>query len=373
MSTVKRTLLILLLGIFIGLGLFPLLNRPLPNTSTVRESIESSRRNAIVQAIENAAPAVVSINTVYDRYYPRYPDRFFEPFDPFSDMQRIPGIGSGVVIQADGYILTSSHVIDGAQEIFVTFPDGRRFDVLDVFIDRQWDLAVVQIDADSLYIPQIGTSESVIIGEWAIALGNPFGLHFEDLNPTATVGVISAVDRIVRPGQNERAHKGMIQTDASINPGNSGGPLVNSLGQVIGVNSFIFSQGGSLGIGFAVPIDRAIQVARQLIDQGSREFWTGLDIHNLNPHIARTLGVPTIKGALITVVDPLSPGESAGLMPGDVIVMVNRKNAHSTDDVLDAFRYAAVGDTFHLKILRGRVRSRVFDAQLVLEADPRDE
>ena len=348
-----------------------MLNRPSPNTSTTSDSIETSRRNAIVQAIEHAAPAVVSINTVYDRSYPRYPDRFFEPFDPYSDMQRIPGIGSGFVIQADGYILTSSHVVDGAREIFVTFPDGRRFDVLDVFIDREWDLAVVQIDADSLYVPQMGTSQSVIIGEWAIALGNPFGLHFEDLNPTATVGVISAIDRIVRPEQNARAHKGMLQTDASINPGNSGGPLVNSLGRVIGVNSFIFSQGGSLGIGFAVPIDRAIEVACQLIDRGSREFWTGLDIHNINPYIARTLGVPTIKGALITVVDPLSPGESAGLIPGDVIVMVNRQNANSADEVVDAFRYAAVGDTFHLKILRAR--DRLFDAQLVLEADPRSE
>ena len=368
MSAVKHPLLILLLGLCIGLALFPLLNRSSSNTSAVSTSIEASRRNAIVRAIENVAPAVVSINTVYDRDYPRYPDRFFEPF---SDRRRIPGIGSGFVIQTDGYILTSSHVVDGAQDIVVIFPDGRRFDVLDVFIDRQWDLAVVQIDADSLYVPEIGTSEGVIIGEWAIALGNPFGLHFEDLSPTVTVGVISAVDRIVRPEQNERAYKGMIQTDASINPGNSGGPLVNSLGRVIGVNSFIFSQGGSLGIGFAVPIDRAIQVASQLIDQGSREFWTGLDIHNLNSHIARTLGVWTIKGALITVVDPLSPGESAGLLPGDVILMVNEKNTSSADDVVDAFWYAAVGDTFNLKILRGQ--DRVFDAQLVLEADPRNE
>jgi serine protease Do len=375
MSAVKHPLLILLLGLCIGLALFPLLNRSSSNTSAVSTSIETSRRNAIVRAIENVAPAVVSINTVYDRDYPRYPDRFFEPLEHFSDKQRIPGIGSGFVIQTDGYILTSSHVVDGAKEIFVIFPDGRGFDVLGVFIDRQWDLAVVQIDADSLYVPEIGTSESVIIGEWAIALGNPFGLHFEDLNPTVTVGVISAVDRIVRPEQNERAYKGMIQTDASINPGNSGGPLVNSLGRVIGVNSFIFSQGGSLGIGFAVPIDRAIQVASQLIDQGSREFWTGLDIHNLNSHIARTLGVLTIKGALITVVDPLSPGESAGLLPGDVIVMVNDKHTSSADDVVDAFRHAAVGDTFILKILRKILRGqgRVFDAQLVLEADPRNE
>lgn len=370
MSAVKHPLLILLLGLCIGLALFPLLNRSSSNTSAVSTSIETSRRNAIVRAVENVAPAVVSINTVYDRDYPRYPDSFFEPFE-LSNRRRIPGIGSGFVIQTDGYILTSSHVVDGAQEIFVIFPDGRRFDVLDVFIDRQWDLAVVQIDADSLYVPEIGTSESVIIGEWAIALGNPFGLHFEDLNPTVTVGVISAVDRIVRPEQNERAYKSMIQTDASINPGNSGGPLVNSLGRVIGVNSFIFSQGGSLGIGFAVPIDHAIQVACQLIDQGSREFWTGLDIHNLNSHIASTLGVQTIKGALITVVDPLSPGESAGLLLGDVIVMVNDKNTSSADDVVDAFRYAAVGDTFNLKILRGR--GHVFDTQLVLEADPRNE
>ena len=369
----KRTLLVLLLGMFIGLALFPLLNRPSPNSSTINtsQSIETSRRNAIVRAIENVAPAIVSINTTYDRNYPRYPDRFFEPFDPFSEMQRIPGIGSGFVIQTDGYILTSSHVVDGAHEIFVRFPDGRRFDVLDVFIDRQLDLAVVHIDADNLYVPQIGISKDVIIGEWAIALGNPFGLRFEDLKPTVTVGVISAVDRVVRPEQNERAYKGMIQTDASINPGNSGGPLVNSLGQVIGVNSFIFSQGGSLGIGFAVPIDQAVLVARQLIEQGSREFWTGLDIHNLNPHIARTLGVPTIKGALISVVDPLSPGESAGLIPGDVIVRVNNNNASNADEVIEAFRHAAVGDTVNLKILRGR--GRIFDAQMVLEADPRNE
>lgn len=377
MSAVTRTLLILLLGTFIGLALFPLLNRQSPDPSATHtpDPIDTSRRNAIVQAVEKVAPAVVSINTAYERNLPQYPDQFFEPFDAFSDMRRIPGIGSGFVIQSDGYILTSSHVVDGAQEIFVTFPDGRRFDVLNVIIDRQLDLAVVHIDADSLQVPEIGLSDSVIIGEWAIALGNPFGLRFEDLNPTVTVGVISAVNRIVRPEENERAYKGMIQTDASINPGNSGGPLVNSLGQVIGVNSFIFSQGGSLGIGFAVPIDHAMEVAKQLIDQGGQEFWTGLDIHDLNAHIARTLGLPTIKGALITVVDPLSPGESAGLLPGDVIVMANAANINSAEDVVNAFRYAAVGDTINLKILRGGIRGRgsIFDTQLVLESDPRSE
>lgn len=369
---------ILLLGLFIGLVLFYIYNSHLRPVSTqvVAESIEQSRRNAIVQAIERVAPSVVSINTEFARDEHRYP-AYRDPYYDFPiDMQRIPGIGSGFVIRADGYILTNSHVVDGARDIRVTFSDGRHFDVLEVLIDRQLDLAVVHIDAENLTVPEMGNAHEIIIGEWAIALGNPFGLRFEDPKPTVTVGVISAIDRMVRPEENEPAFKGMIQTDASINPGNSGGPLVNSLGQVIGVNTFIFSHGGALGIGFALPINRAMDAARHLIDQGSREFWTGLDIHSLTPTIARMLSLSTARGALITLVEPLSPGESAGLVPGDVIVMVNNQRVDNANDVIDAFRYAAPGDTFNLKILRGRIvsgRGDVFDAKLVLEQDPRSE
>jgi len=334
----------------------------------VNNEIDLSRQNAIVKAIQKVSPSVVSVSTA------RFPDPFF---DPFSEIHKIPGIGSGFVIQSDGYILTNSHVVDGAQDITITFADGRRFDVLEVFIDRQLDLAVIHIDAENLPLPEFGNSDQVIIGEWAIAVGNPFGLRFEDTQPTVTVGVISALNRVVRPEENERAYKDMIQTDASINPGNSGGPLVNSLGQVIGVNTFILSQGGALGIGFAVPIERAIEAARQLIDQGSRDFWTGLDIHSVTPHIARTLGLSTARGALITVVEPLSPGESAGLLAGDVIVMVNNGRVDSADDLIGAFESAVVGDTISLKILRGRVfRGRgggFFDTNLILEQDPRSE
>lgn len=365
---------ILLLGLLLGFVLFPILNRWAEQSSTQAsldtktDDIEQTRQNAIVRASQKVSPSVVSINTA------RFPDPFF---DPFSEIQKIPGIGSGFVIQSDGYILTNSHVVDGAQDITITFSDGRRFDVLEVFIDRQLDLAVIHIDAENLPLPEFGDSEKVIIGEWAIALGNPFGLRFEDSKPTVTVGVISALNRVVRPEENERAYKDMIQTDASINPGNSGGPLVNSLGQVIGVNTFIFSQGGALGIGFAVPINRAIEAARLLIDQGGRNFWTGLDIHSVNRHIARTLGLSTARGALITVVEPLSPGESAGLLPGDVIVMANNKRVDSADDLISAFRNSVVGDTISLKILRGRVfRGRgggFFDTNLVLEQDPRSE
>ncbi len=371
-----RKVLFLLLGLALGMALYPLVqrqlglfNKQLSNSSDV--PIEQSRRNAIVQAVEHVAPSVASINTEFVHDEKRFPT-YRDPFYDFSyDLRKIPGIGSGFVIQSDGYILTNSHVVDGAQEIHVTFPDGRRFEVLEIFIDRQLDLAVIHIDADNLPVPDMGNSSEVIIGEWAIALGNPFALRFGDPKPTVTVGVISAVDRIVRPEENEPALKGMIQTDASINPGNSGGPLVNSLGQVIGVNTFIFSQGGALGIGFALPINRAIESARQLIDRGSREFWTGLDFHSLSPTIARALGLSTAKGALITVVEPLSPGESAGLRSRDVIVMVNGKRVDDANDLIEAFRYATVGDTFYLKILRGR--ADVFDVKLVLEPDPKSE
>ncbi|MDA0709293.1 MAG: trypsin-like peptidase domain-containing protein [bacterium] len=366
---------ILLVGLLLGFGLFAAVTHWTEWTPVSRvpetfahADIDRSRQNAIVRAIQKVSPSVVSINTA------RFPDPFF---DPFSEIQKIPGIGSGFVIQSDGFILTNSHVVDGAQDITVTFADGRRFDVLEVFIDRQIDLAVVHIDAEDLAIPEFGDSDQMIIGEWAIALGNPFGLRFEDTKPTVTVGVISALNRVVRPQESERAYKDMIQTDASINPGNSGGPLVNCLGEVVGVNTFILSQGGALGIGFAVPIKRAIAAARQLIEKGSRDFWTGLDIHSVNSHIARTLSLSTARGALITVVEPLSPGESAGLLPGDVIVMVNSLRVDSADDLITAFQIAVVGDTIALKVLRGRVfRGRgggFFDTKLVLEQDPRSE
>ena len=333
--------------------------------------IETTRRNAIVQAIEKASPAVVSIHTAHAlKEHSRW-DPIFDFAFPIPAVKTIPGIGSGFVIREDGYILTNSHVVEGATEIFVTFPDGRRFEVIDVYIDRPLDLAVVQIDAEDLPVVRLGDSDEIIIGEWAIALGNPFGLRFEDPKPTVTVGVISAINRDVRPQEGERAYQAMIQTDASINPGNSGGPLVNSLGEVIGVNTFIFSQtGGSLGIGFAMPINRAITGAQRLIEQGNRDFWTGIEIHDINPIIARTYGLSTIRGALITVIEPLSPGESAGVLPGDVVVEVNSTRITKAEDVLKAFLNAKVGDIFSLTILRGR---QLLNKSLILEQHPLSE
>lgn len=339
----------------------------------VENDIALSRRNAIVRAIERASPGVVSINTFHYKHIPRYRDPFFDSFfdSPAFVRQRVPGIGSGFVIRDDGYILTNSHVVENAQEISVTFPDGRKFEITDmekVIMDREHDLAVIQIDFDGLEVVPFGNSDDIIIGEWAIAIGNPFGLTIQDPKPTVTVGVISAVDRHFGPEEDGRIYQGMIQTDASINSGNSGGPLVNGQGQVVGVNTFIFSKsGGSLGIGFAIPINLARQVADRLIEGGSPDFWTGLVIHNLNRRIARALGLATASGALITSVDGKSPAHKAGLAPGDVIIMVNDLIVRSADQVVEAFREGRVGVSYNLRILRGRVP---FDARLVLERDP---
>jgi len=338
------------------------------------DEISRSRSNAIVEAVRRVEPAVVSINTFHYKEYPRYRDPFFDYFfeSPSMVRERIPGIGSGFVIREDGYILTNSHVVENASEITITFPDGKKFEITDVANDvlvyREHDLAVLHIDVDDLDVPEFGDSDDVIIGEWAIAIGNPFGLNIQDPNPTVTVGVISAVGRDFRPLEDGRTYRGMIQTDASINPGNSGGPLVNSDGQIVGVNAFIFEQSGSSqGIGFAIPINRAIEAANQLIDGGSPEFWTGVVIQNLNRRKARALGLATVWGALILTVNESSPSSKAGLVPGDVIVEVNGFRIRSADEVVEAFKDGRVGAAFDLMVLRGRTP---FKTRLVLERDP---
>ncbi|MDA0746696.1 MAG: trypsin-like peptidase domain-containing protein [bacterium] len=342
-----------------------------------RDPITTSRRNAIVKAIEKVAPSVVGVTTTtVEEYQVRYPHPFWEYFYyPGVLQEKRPSIGSGFVIREDGYILTNHHVVEGAQEITVTFADGRSFNVedvrKDVMVDRQMDLAVIRINARDLPVVELGDPEDVIIGEWAIALGNPFGLLIEDPKPTVTVGVISAVNRNFRLEQNEGGHiyQDMIQTDASINPGNSGGPLVNSIGQVIGTNTFILSKsGGSLGIGFAIPIHRAAEVARKLIEGGSQEFWTGFWLHaNLTPWLAHALGLASSSGALITRVEDNSPASRAKLSPGDLVIRVNSRRVRSDEDVAEAFRNGRVGEVFTVQILRGR---RQFDTRLVLEQAP---
>ncbi|HEX9912543.1 MAG TPA: trypsin-like peptidase domain-containing protein, partial [candidate division Zixibacteria bacterium] len=246
-------------------------------TADFQEEITATRRNAIVRAAEKIGPAVVSISVVQTRTVRESPflspfgDEFFDEFwgryfQPREYKQKVYSLGSGVIISDDGYVLTNEHVVRDADELKVTLPDGREVKGKLVGQDFTSDLAVIKIEGNKFPYATLGDSDNLIIGEWAIALGNPFGYLLDDPHPTVTVGVISALNRDMKRGTGEdRVYRKMIQTDAAINPGNSGGPLVNADGEVIGINTFIFTTSrGSEGIGFAIPVNRAKNILTDL-------------------------------------------------------------------------------------------------------------
>jgi serine protease Do len=295
------------------------------------DPIGEGRRNAIVRAAETAGPSVVSITAVETRTfrYSPYPYGFDELFSRFFGQipgnlyqQEVPRFGSGFLFDERGYVLTNAHVVSGADKIQVTLPDGMHHEGRVLGSDADYDLAVVKIEGRNFPSVPIGNSDDLIVGEWAIAIGNPFGYLLGDSHPTVTVGVISATNRDIRADVGEGGvYKNMIQTDAAINPGNSGGPLVNSSGQVIGVNTFIFTQsGGSLGIGFAIPINTAIEVANDLIEVGHvRRAWIGITVVDLSPYLAARLGTEKLGGVVVYSIERNSPADRAGVKAGDII------------------------------------------------------
>lgn len=335
------------------------------------DEISDSRRNAIVRAAERVGPAVVSISVIQVKVYRSNPFGFRDPLLErfFPELhreyrQRIKGMGSGFIIDGGGFVLTNQHVVEGAAEIAVNLPDGRQFEGELVGSDPTTDLAVIKIAGEALPSVTLGTTDDLIIGEWAIAIGNPFGYLLGDSKPTVTVGVISATDRDFEP-QRGRIYRNMIQTDAAINPGNSGGPLVNSLGEVIGINTFIFTEsGGSLGIGFAIPIDVAKRVMEELIAYGEvRQIWTGIHIQNIDLLIAQSLDLPYSGGVIISHIERGSPGQEAGLSVGDVILEVNGKKVAKETDMIEEFYTAQVGDEFELTVWR---KGRLVKKQLIV-------
>jgi serine protease Do len=287
--------------------------------ATIQE-LSSSRNTALVRAAQRVAPAVVSVNVRRQQQLrPRTVwDQFFLP--PGASRQST-SYGSGVIFHEDGYVLTNDHVVREAEEIRVTLPDGRDFDAELVGTDGVTDVAVLRIRGESLPVAPLGTSQGLMIGEWTMAIGNPFAYLLSNSEPTVTAGVVSALGRHIIPqDQDQGVYLGMIQTDASINPGNSGGPLVNALGEVIGVNTSIFSRsGGSEGLGFAIPIDRAMRVAADIMQFGEvRRAWTGVDVE---PVDADSWG--RTRGVQVATVVPGSPAAEAGLSPGDRLVNAN--------------------------------------------------
>ena len=333
------------------------------STSDTAREISSSRRNAIVRSAEIISPAVVSISVTQVRIVSRSPfgsmfsDPMFEYFFPElrrEYRQRIKSMGSGFLINSDGYILTSEHVVENATQIVVNLADGRQFEGHLIGSDPALDLALLKIDGHDLPTAPLGDSDDLIIGEWAIAIGNPYGYVLKDSRPSVTVGVISAIGRDFDPRRG-RIYRNMIQTDAAINPGNSGGPLVNSVGEVIGINTFIFTEsGGSLGVGFAIPINTAKRMLDEIVQYGEvRPFWTGIHIQSLSPLIAQSLGYPSTDGVIVSQLDPASPALLAGLRVGDVITAINSKEIADEADLVAEFYGTHVGDRIRLTVWRG--------------------
>jgi serine protease Do len=329
------------------------------------DDVASSRRSAIVRAAEHVGPAVVSITVVQTRVVaasPRSPfaDPFFDQFfrDRFGvrrRVEKVPSLGSGVLLTADGLVVTNEHVVRHGTDIKVTLTDGRQFDADLIASQQDYDLALLRINGSNLPYAELGSSRDLIIGEWAIAIGNPFGYLLEDAHPTVTVGVISAVNRNIKTSEEViGVYTGMIQTDAAINPGNSGGALVNSLGQVIGINTFIITQsGGSMGMGFAIPVSRVKFILDEVRRYGRiREIWIGLLVQEMTPLIARSFGLESSEGVIVSQVDKGSPADKAGLKRGDVIIEVNGGHITDFESARRAIFGARVGDVLEFTIVR---------------------
>jgi len=328
---------------------------------SVSSTVSVSRRNAITRTVADASPAVVGITVTEVRQYryrsPWGDDPFFRHF--FGDQtytQQVQGLGSGFLISADGYILTNDHVAGNAKEITVTLTNGEKYKAELIGTDMVSDITLLKIDGKNLPFLRLGNSDDVIIGEWAIAFGNPFGLFDISDKPTVTVGVVSATRMNLR-AEEGRVYRGMIQTDAAINSGNSGGPLLNSVGEVIGVNSVIYTPNqGSIGLGFAIPINRVKTIVAELKRSGKieREYWTGLEVQTVDARVARYFGLEKAEGVIVSDVKRGSPGARAGFKVGDIIREVNGEKVTDESSIVSMIDDARVGDVLAMKIYRDR-------------------
>ena len=355
-------ILFLLLGILIGGVSFYVLEKvtlpqkgfaPFTAPQVQRQIIESSK--AFSEIASAISPSVVNISTtkvVKRDAGPFSDDPLLDLFNPFRNF-RMPkkwkeqSLGSGVIVSADGYIITNNHVVEQADEIRVTLVDKRSFKAKIIGADTKTDIAVVKIDADKLRVAQWGDSDTLQVGEFVLAIGNPYGLSH-----TVTMGIISAVGRA---NVGIADYEDFIQTDAAINPGNSGGPLVNIKGELIGINTAIFSRsGGYQGIGFAVPSNMARLVMSQLVEKGKvTRGWLGVTIQELTPELSQKFGLKNEKGALVGDIAKGSPAEKAGLKRGDIIVEYNGKKITDVGVLRNMVAQSKVGIEVSIMISRG--------------------
>lgn len=324
-------------------------------------AINNSRHTAITEAVENVSPAVVSITVTevvqggrrleFDQYYNRF---FSAPIE-----REVSSMGSGFIISEDGLVVTNQHVAGtNARKVVISLPDGDQYEAEMLGTDELADISLLKMKADRIFpTVEFGNSDSVIVGEWSLAVGNPFGL-FESAQPSVTVGVISAINRDFRPNPNEpRVYVDMIQTDAAINRGNSGGPLVDSEGKVIGINTFIFTggtSGGFVGLGFAIPSNRVQKIIRQLAMSGEVQlpFDPGFTLTEMTYQIAAKYNLRVIPGLFVQDVNRDGPAFEAGIMPGDIILKIGDERVQSEMHAQALLREYSHGDSMRVELLR---------------------
>lgn len=340
------------------------------NTSAV---VELGRiEDAVTNVANMAGKAVVSISSEHlehiggGKYYFGLPfnqdesgRKFFEDFFgsiPERDFKQY-GLGSGVIIDPEGYILTNEHVVSEADKITVTLSDGREFKAQVKGTDPRSDMAVIKINATNLPVAKLGNSDNIKIGQWVVAIGNPYGFAMQNPEPTVTVGVISALHRSLRRGfLRDRDYNDLIQTDAAINPGNSGGPLVNLSGEVIGVNVAIFStSGGYQGLGFAVPIDSAKRILSRLIAGKKIIYgWMGITVQDLTEDLAGYFGLPDKNGVLVAKVLKNAPAEKAGIKEKDIIRQLDNHPVNNVRELLNIVEKAEIGKKIKVSLIRDK-------------------
>ena len=337
-------------------------------TTFAQTEIDKSRKNAITEAVKIASPAVVGINiteVIQERrsYYDSMFDdmmRFFGQNPNTGRYREVHGLGSGFIISNDGYIVTNYHVAGNASKIVITTTEGEKYDAKIVGSDKTSDVALLKIDAKKrLPFLKISNSDDVAIGEWAIAFGNPFGLFNLNAKPTVSVGVVSnaGIDFL----QDNSIFKGMLQTDAAISSGNSGGPLVNAKGEVIGMNTLIFSTAqngagaGSIGIGWAIPSNRVMKIVEKLrkSETINRNFFLGMDLQDLDQRTARYYNIESESGVFVTRTYSNSVASNAGIESGDLIIEINGTTIKDANDFYLNVLDGEVGQKFEFTILRG--------------------
>ncbi len=323
--------------------------------------ITDSRENAITRTVKDVSTSVVGINVTEVREYrdPFADDPFFRQF--FGNQQplkqEVHSLGSGFIISEDGYIVTNDHVVGNATKVVVSMADGEHVDAEIIGKDPATDIALLKIKGNDLIYTRLGNSDDVIIGEWVIALGNPFGLFEVNQKPTVTVGVVSNTGMKLNAAEN-RFYRDMIQTDAAINSGNSGGPLVNSNGDVIGMNTIIYTGNqyntGNIGLGFAIPINKIKKIVEQIKKNGKidRNYDIGLRLQTVDDNIAQYFKLKNIQGAIVVSLEKGGQADKEGIRTNDIILSANSEKITSDGDFWSYITGLSPGDKITLKILR---------------------